>query len=164
MDSKNENALGAELAAAPPILDVAESETASEMSPAVMKTMMRFWQRMSKVLGADNARLRRLVVLGVEGWGHAELAEAEQIATEARQLEAELLADDQAAAEVSSTPTASPAQESPADITTELLEALKKAKQTIRDWHGEIAWDHYQSSPEMKAINAALAKAERQPR
>lgn len=43
----------------------------------------------------------------------------------------------------------------------ELLEALKDAKKTIRAWHGEVAWDIYDShSPEMKRLNAAIAKAE----
>jgi len=42
----------------------------------------------------------------------------------------------------------------------ELLEALKIAFGTIRAWHGEIAWDLYQDSPEMKIINAAIAKCE----
>lgn len=43
----------------------------------------------------------------------------------------------------------------------ELLEALKTAKETIRAWHGPNAWDIYdRASPEMKAINSAIAKAE----
>jgi len=43
----------------------------------------------------------------------------------------------------------------------DMLEALKAAKETIRVWHGPNAWDIYdRSSPEMKAINEAIAKAE----
>ena len=43
----------------------------------------------------------------------------------------------------------------------ELLEALKAARETIRAWHGPNAWDIYdRASPEMKAINSAIAKAE----
>lgn len=43
----------------------------------------------------------------------------------------------------------------------EMLEALKTAKDTIRAWHGPNDWEIYdRSSPEMKAINAAIAKAE----
>jgi hypothetical protein len=49
----------------------------------------------------------------------------------------------------------------------ELLVALKTAVRTIRTWHGmgmgateAQAWSLYQASPEMKAINAALAKVE----
>lgn len=43
----------------------------------------------------------------------------------------------------------------------ELLEALKTAKGTIRAWHGRSQWDIYdRASPEMKAINSAIAKAE----
>ena len=42
----------------------------------------------------------------------------------------------------------------------ELLEALEEAKSIIRTWHGEEAWDIYDlASPEMKRINAAIAKA-----
>ncbi len=39
-----------------------------------------------------------------------------------------------------------------------LVDALKKARETIYAWHGEVAWPQYQQSPEMKAINSALAK------
>src|SRR4051812_46701963 len=50
----------------------------------------------------------------------------------------------------------------------ELLTALKRALETIRVWHnmghyaGEAdrVWALYQDSPEMKQINAAIAKAE----
>lgn len=50
----------------------------------------------------------------------------------------------------------------------ELLAALKLAVETIREWHGmhepddmaSETWRLYQGSPEMKAINAAIAKAE----
>lgn len=50
----------------------------------------------------------------------------------------------------------------------ELLVALRSAVETIRTWHnmghyaGEAdrVWALYQESPEMKAINAALVKAE----
>ena len=35
-------------------------------------------------------------------------------------------------------------------------EVLKYARETIHVWHGDIAWDLYQSSPEMKRINAIL--------
>lgn len=41
----------------------------------------------------------------------------------------------------------------------ELLAALQTAAETIRAWHGEDLWDNYQHSPEMKEINAAIAKA-----
>ncbi len=38
-----------------------------------------------------------------------------------------------------------------------LVQALVKAKETIRALHGETAWDIYdRCSPEMKIINAAL--------
>lgn len=43
----------------------------------------------------------------------------------------------------------------------ELLAALEQAYDTIKALHGEIAWDEYQHSPEMKCINAAIQKAER---
>lgn len=43
----------------------------------------------------------------------------------------------------------------------DLLAALRRAKETIRVWHGPNAWDIYDRvSPEMVAINAAIAKAE----
>jgi hypothetical protein len=50
----------------------------------------------------------------------------------------------------------------------ELLDALKAAVRTIRTWHGlgttggaeQLLWELYQASPEMKRINAAIAKAE----
>jgi|GEM_PF-1143527 len=49
----------------------------------------------------------------------------------------------------------------------DLLAALKRAVETIRTFHGiglgpaeELTWQLYQQSPEMKAINAAIAKAE----
>jgi hypothetical protein len=49
----------------------------------------------------------------------------------------------------------------------ELIAALNLAVATIRIWHGmgmgpaeNEAWFSYQSSPEMKQINAAIAKAE----
>lgn len=46
----------------------------------------------------------------------------------------------------------------------DMLEALKAAKDAIRAWHGSNAWEIYdRSSPEMKAINAAIAKAEGRP-
>lgn len=38
----------------------------------------------------------------------------------------------------------------------ELEEALQKARSTIKVWHGDVAWDLYQNSPEMKMINNAL--------
>lgn len=45
-----------------------------------------------------------------------------------------------------------------------LIAALKRAKETIRQWNGmglsdeaeKMEWDAYQHSPEMKQINAAL--------
>lgn len=41
--------------------------------------------------------------------------------------------------------------------TAALVQALVKAKETIRALHGEAAWDIYdRCSPEMKIINAAL--------
>lgn len=44
----------------------------------------------------------------------------------------------------------------------ELLDALKKAKETIFTLHGASGWDIYdRCSPEMKIINGAIAKAER---
>lgn len=43
----------------------------------------------------------------------------------------------------------------------DMYEALIKAKETIKAFHGEVAWDIYnEHSPEMKAINQAIAKAE----
>lgn len=43
----------------------------------------------------------------------------------------------------------------------ELHEALKRAKETIRIWHGEIAWEIYNDhSPEMRQINKVLAKVD----
>ncbi len=43
----------------------------------------------------------------------------------------------------------------------DLVEALKIARDTIEALHGEVAWDIYDKhSPEMNAINKALAKAE----
>lgn len=50
----------------------------------------------------------------------------------------------------------------------DLLVALKRAVETIRAWHNmghyageaERVWALYQESPEMAAINAAIAKAE----
>jgi len=40
-----------------------------------------------------------------------------------------------------------------------LVAALREAKETIRIWHGEPAWDIYDfQSPEMKTINAVLEK------
>jgi hypothetical protein len=45
-------------------------------------------------------------------------------------------------------------------INAELLEALKEAKELIRFFHGDPAWEIYDSSsPEMKRLNAAIAKA-----
>jgi hypothetical protein len=42
----------------------------------------------------------------------------------------------------------------------ELLEALKEAKELIQFFHGDPAWEIYDSSsPEMKRLNAAIAKA-----
>ncbi len=58
-----------------------------------------------------------------------------------------------------------------ADAAPELLAALKEAKETIRTWHDmqvrswqpaqdDSLWELYDAnSPEMKLINAALAKA-----
>jgi hypothetical protein len=46
-------------------------------------------------------------------------------------------------------------------IVAELLAALKKAKRTIQAWHGKDGWEIYDRySPEMKIINAAIAKAQ----
>jgi hypothetical protein len=43
------------------------------------------------------------------------------------------------------------------DYKTLGLEALKKAKRTIRAWHGDLGWDIYDhNSPEMKFINSAI--------
>jgi len=41
----------------------------------------------------------------------------------------------------------------------EMLAALEKAVETIKAWHGDDGWDLYQHSPEMLAINSAMAKA-----
>ena len=41
-----------------------------------------------------------------------------------------------------------------------MYEALKQAKETIHAWHGDIVWDLYQQSPEMKKVNEAISKAE----
>ena len=49
-----------------------------------------------------------------------------------------------------------------------LVRALRIAKDTIRAWHGirlgsqeePSVWEHYQGSPEMRAINAALGEPE----
>ena len=38
----------------------------------------------------------------------------------------------------------------------ELEDALQIARSTIKVWHGDVAWDLYQISPEMKMINNAL--------
>jgi hypothetical protein len=44
-----------------------------------------------------------------------------------------------------------------------LRDALAEAKRTIQALHGPTAWDIYEAhSPEMKKINAALAKGESQ--
>ena len=46
-------------------------------------------------------------------------------------------------------------------IVPELLTALIKAKTTIKEWHGKDGWEIYdRCSPEMKRINAAIAKAQ----
>ena len=42
----------------------------------------------------------------------------------------------------------------------DMYRALLDAKETIHAWHGEAGWDMYQHSPEMKRLNAAIAKAE----
>ena len=43
----------------------------------------------------------------------------------------------------------------------DLLAALKKSVETIEALHGPVAWEIYRdNSPEMKFINAAIAKAE----
>lgn len=42
----------------------------------------------------------------------------------------------------------------------DLLEAVRDAIETIHEWHGDVAWDLYQHSPEMKRLNAAIAKVE----
>ncbi len=45
----------------------------------------------------------------------------------------------------------------------DMLTALRTATETIRAWHGPNEWDIYdRASPEMKAINSAIAKAEGQ--
>ena len=44
-------------------------------------------------------------------------------------------------------------------VVVELLEALKVARETIRLWHGKEAWVLYLASPEMKMIDAAIARA-----
>lgn len=47
------------------------------------------------------------------------------------------------------------------EVIKALTVALEDAKQTIQALHGPIAWDIYNgSSPEMKRLNAAIAKAE----
>ena len=46
------------------------------------------------------------------------------------------------------------------DAAPELLEALKEARELIKFYHGEPAWDIYdKQSPEMKRINNAIDKA-----
>ena len=41
----------------------------------------------------------------------------------------------------------------------EIEAALKVARETIRVWHGPVAWNIYaRSSPEMMTINDALSK------
>ena len=53
---------------------------------------------------------------------------------------------------------------SPFDVAAELLAALKKAKETIKAWHGKDGWIIYdQCSPEMKLINKAIARATGEP-
>ena len=37
-----------------------------------------------------------------------------------------------------------------------IVEILKEAKETIKIWHGDIGWDFYQNSPEMKRLNEAI--------
>ncbi len=45
----------------------------------------------------------------------------------------------------------------------ELLAALERAKECIKIWHGDIAWEVYDKhAPEMKLINAAIAKARKE--
>ncbi len=39
-------------------------------------------------------------------------------------------------------------------------QALQVAKDTIKIWHGEVAWPEYQHSPEMDKINTALSSRE----
>ena len=62
-------------------------------------------------------------------------------------------------------PLATAAQDSAGSA--ELLAALKAAVRLIRTWHGmgmgpaeQQAWELYQASPEMRSINATIAKAE----
>ena len=43
----------------------------------------------------------------------------------------------------------------------EMYEALKEAVTIIKIWHGDMGWEIYnRASPEMKRINAVLAKAD----
>lgn len=43
-----------------------------------------------------------------------------------------------------------------------LIDALREAKDLIKIWHGDVAWDVYDAlSPEMIRINRALALAEK---
>lgn len=42
----------------------------------------------------------------------------------------------------------------------DMYEALKVARETIKALHGDIGWAEYQHSPEMRAIDAAVYKAE----
>lgn len=46
------------------------------------------------------------------------------------------------------------------ELVTELYEALKEAKNAIHVFHGDPAWNLYQSSPEMKKISVALKRTE----
>jgi ABC-type nitrate/sulfonate/bicarbonate transport system substrate-binding protein len=46
------------------------------------------------------------------------------------------------------------------DTIEDLLEALRKARETIHALHGDAAWEIYEKhSPEMREIDAALSNA-----
>ena len=47
-----------------------------------------------------------------------------------------------------------------ADAIDDLVAALEEARRTIKALHGPVAWDIFErNAPEMKRIDAALAKA-----
>lgn len=51
------------------------------------------------------------------------------------------------------------------ELIDELVAALSGARLTIRAWHGPNQWEIYdRASPEMKAINSAIAKASPAPK
>lgn len=48
------------------------------------------------------------------------------------------------------------------DVHDELVAALEKAKEVIKTWHGDVAWEIYdKNAPEMKPINVAIGQAKK---